>query len=55
VDDGALNVAVTTTGANPGFGSGSYTQDLDVSLIIPAQSQTGLYQATLTVAISAAP
>jgi hypothetical protein len=55
VDDGALNVAVTTIGANPGFGSGSYTQDLDVSLIVPAQSQTGLYQATLTVAISAAP
>jgi hypothetical protein len=55
VDEGALNTAVTTIGANPGFGSGTYQQLLGVSLIIPAQSQTGLYQADLTVAVSAAP
>jgi hypothetical protein len=55
VDDGALNAAVTTVGADAGFGSGSYQQELDVSLVIPAQAQTGLYQATLTVATSAAP
>lgn len=55
VDGGPLNASVTTVGADPSFGSGSYAQNLDVSLIIPALSQTGLYQATLTVAISAAP
>lgn len=41
--------------ADIGFGSGNYTQSLGVSLAIPAMSQTGTYQATLTVLITSGP
>jgi hypothetical protein len=37
------------------FGEGTYTQNLGVSLSIPAQSRVGTYTGTLTVTISAGP
>ena len=41
--------------ANAGYGLGTYTQALDVSLTIPAQSRAGTYTGTLTTTIAAAP
>ncbi|HUQ78657.1 MAG TPA: WxL domain-containing protein [Patescibacteria group bacterium] len=55
VTSGALNAARKTVAANAGFGQGTYTQALGVSLTIPAQSRVGTYTGTLTTTISAAP
>ena len=55
VGGGTLNAAKTTIRADVGNGSGIYEQELDVQLVIPAMSQAGLYETTLTVATSAAP
>jgi hypothetical protein len=44
-----------TIAADPGYGSGNYTQNIPVQLVIPAMSQAGTYTATLTVQIAAAP
>jgi hypothetical protein len=52
---GTLEVARKTLQAEAGFGQGTYTQALGVSLTIPAQSRAGTYTATLTVTIAAGP
>lgn len=52
---GSLDSARKVVQANEGFGNGSYTQDLGVSLSVPAQSAAGTYTATLTTTIAAAP
>lgn len=52
---GTLEVTRTTLEAGLGFGQGTYTQDLDVSLAIPAQARAGTYTGTLTSSFSAAP
>lgn len=52
---GTLDTAREVIFAGIGSGSGSYTQNLPVNLDIPAQSQTGTYVATLTVAITSGP
>lgn len=52
---GTLDTARKTVQANAGFGSGTYTQALGVSLAIPAQSAAGTYTGTLTTTIAAAP
>jgi hypothetical protein len=52
---GTLDVARKTLHAEAGFGQGTYTQALDVSLTIPALSRAGTYTATLTVTIAAGP
>jgi len=52
---GSLNTPRETISAEDGFGSGIYTQNLPVTLVIPAYSQTGTYVATLTVLITSAP
>jgi hypothetical protein len=52
---GTLDVARKTIQADAGFGQGTYTQGLNVSLNIPAQSRAGTYTGTLTVTISAGP
>lgn len=52
---GSLDTARKTITAAVGTGSGSYTQALPSTLVIPAFSQTGSYLATLTVTISNAP
>lgn len=51
----SLDNARKTIAANAGFGSGDYSQALDVHLDIPARSQTGSYIATLTVLITSGP
>jgi len=55
VAGGSLDQARKTISAAVGSGSGSYTQALPASLVIPTFSQTGSYLATLTVTISNAP
>jgi hypothetical protein len=50
-----LDVARKTLQALLTFGEGTYTQDLGVSLAIPAQSRVGTYTGTMTVTISAGP
>ena len=52
---GSLDTAREVIFAGIGSGSGAYTQNLPVNLDIPAQSQTGTYVATLTVAIASGP
>jgi hypothetical protein len=52
---GGLDSARKVVFANEGFGKGTYTQDLPVSLTVPGQSLAGTYSATLTVTISAGP
>jgi hypothetical protein len=52
---GPLDVTRTLIVASPGWGSGSYTQPLDVELTIPGGSAAGTYTAELTITTSAAP
>jgi len=52
---GSLDIARKTMSALVGFGQGTYTQNLDVSLSIPALSRAGTYTGTMTVTISAGP
>ncbi len=52
---GTLDIARKTIQADVGYGGGTYTQDLGVSLVVPADSRTGTYTATLTVTASAGP
>ncbi|HUQ78660.1 MAG TPA: hypothetical protein VM427_07295 [Patescibacteria group bacterium] len=52
---GALDVARKTIQADVGYGGGTYTQELLVSLAIPANSRAGTYTASLTVTASAGP
>jgi hypothetical protein len=52
---GTLDSARKVIQANADYGLGSYTQGLNVSLTIPAQSRAGTYTATLTTTIAAAP
>lgn len=52
---GSLDVARKTMSALVGSGQGTYTQNLDVSLSIPALSRAGSYTGTMTVTISAGP
>lgn len=52
---GTLDVTRKTVQANAGYGLGTYTQDLGVTLTIPAMSRAGTYTGTLTTTIAAAP
>ena len=52
---GTLDAVRKTIAAGPGFGQGTYTQNLGVSLAIPAQARVGTYTGTMTVTISAGP
>lgn len=52
---GTLDSARKVLHAQPLFGNGTYTQQLGVSLSIPAQSAAGTYTGTLTTTIAAAP
>jgi len=52
---GALNAAVKVINANSGFGKGTYTQNLPLTLTVPANPRQGTYTATLTVTITAGP
>jgi hypothetical protein len=52
---GALSTARKTLSATAAYGAGTYTQDLGVTLTIPAQSRVGVYTGTLTTTITSAP
>lgn len=52
---GTLDTPRKTLQASVLFGNGNYSQQLGVSLNIPAQSAAGTYTGTLTTTISAAP
>jgi len=52
---GTLESAHKVLQAEQNYGLGTYTQALDVSLLVPGQSRAGTYSATLTVSIIAAP
>jgi len=55
VTSGTLETSRKTVLAGIGYGLGTYTQALGVSLSIPAQSRAGTYTGTLTTTMSAAP
>lgn len=52
---GTLDTARKTVQAGVGYGQGTYTQALPVTLSIPALSRAGTYTGTLTTTITAAP
>jgi hypothetical protein len=52
---GSLASPLKTIRATAAYGNGTYSQDLDVTLTIPAQSKVGTYTGTLTTTISATP
>jgi hypothetical protein len=52
---GTLDVARKTIQAEVGYGGGTYTQELAVSLVVPADSRAGTYTSSLTVTVSAGP
>jgi hypothetical protein len=52
---GSLDGARKTVQAKVGYGGGTYTQELMVSLVVPANSRAGTYTATLTVTASVGP
>lgn len=52
---GTLEAARTVISAGVGYGQGTYTQDLGVSLAIPGQSRAGTYTGTVTTTATAGP
>jgi hypothetical protein len=52
---GTLDSARKTLVATAAYGAGTYTQDLGVTLTIPAMSRVGVYTGTLTTTITSAP
>jgi hypothetical protein len=52
---GTLDAPVTVLVAGAGFGQGTYTVPVNLSLTVPAESRVGTYTGTLTTTISAAP
>jgi hypothetical protein len=52
---GVLSAPIKVINANSGYGKGSYTQNLPLTVKIPANPRQGTYTATLTVTITAGP
>lgn len=52
---GPLDAPRKVLHADAGYGQGSYTQQLDVDLTVPARSRAGTYTTTLTTTITAGP
>lgn len=52
---GTLDTARIVLSATAGNGVGSYAQDSDATLTVPADARVGTYTATLTTTITAAP
>lgn len=52
---GTLDSARKVIHADAGYGSGSYTQDLPVTLTVPGETLAGAYTSTLTVTNAAGP
>ncbi|NTV62241.1 MAG: hypothetical protein HGA65_01720 [Oscillochloris sp.] len=52
---GALDVARKVLFANANYGQGTYTQVLNVDLLVPGMARAGTYTGTLTVTVAAGP
>ena len=52
---GTLDTPRKVLVATAAYGAGTYTQDLGVTLTIPAMSRVGVYSGTLTTTITSAP
>lgn len=52
---GSLDTPRMVLHANSGYGAGTYTQGIALSLSIPADTRAGTYTATLTTTISSGP
>lgn len=52
---GSLDGARMVLQANSGYGAGTYTQGITLSLTIPAQSRAGTYTSTFTTTITSGP
>jgi hypothetical protein len=52
---GVLGSPIKVINANSGYGKGTYTQSLPLSVSVPANPRQGTYTATLTVTITAGP
>lgn len=52
---GSLDSARMVLHANSGYGAGTYTQGINLSLTIPAQSRAGTYTSTMTTTIGSGP
>lgn len=52
---GSLDTPRKVLSATAAYGAGTYTQDLEVTLTIPAMSRVGTYTGTLTTTITSAP
>lgn len=52
---GPLDSARTVLHANSGYGAGTYTQGINMSLTIPADARAGTYTSTITTTIAAGP
>lgn len=52
---GSLDSARMVLHANSGYGAGTYTQGINLSLTIPAQTRAGTYTSTITTTIGSGP
>lgn len=52
---GPLDSARMVLHADPGYGAGTYTQGINLSLAIPADTRTGTYTSTITTTIASGP
>lgn len=52
---GSLDSARKVLHANPGYGVGTYTQGITLSLTIPADTRAGTYTSTITTTIGSGP
>ncbi|MEV8147962.1 hypothetical protein AB0O52_07410 [Arthrobacter sp. NPDC080073] len=52
---GSLNSARMVLHANSGYGAGTYTQGINLSLTLPAQARAGTYTSTITTTIGSGP
>jgi hypothetical protein len=52
---GTLDQPRTVLDASAGFGAGTYTQQLGVTMTIPGQSRVGTYTGTFTTTIASGP
>ncbi|CAN5674136.1 hypothetical protein BH09CHL1_BH09CHL1_06530 [soil metagenome] len=52
---GTMDQSRAVITAAPGYGTGSYSSTIGITILIPAASQTGTYTATVEILIAAAP
>jgi hypothetical protein len=52
---GTLETPRVMLSAQPGYGKGTYSEDIGLALLVPADTLAGTYSTTLTVSITAGP